>query len=354
MQGKQEEGVSVMFAPRKRRRAFTLVELLVVIVIIGVLMGLLMPAVNAARQSARKTGCINHQKELGLAILQYEAAKHQFPGSINLLQGASFVNSNRQPQPREVSWVVVILEYLGQNDVSERWRSDPSATGTPLQQLVCPSDFDASALAPNAPLSYVVNPAICKYRGLDANRNVDPALLAKNKVSAADVKSPQQTVLLSERLGGAAYLLKNSNELPLNPKNCQSPTGYTSPLPTGPWDWPPQDWPPSPQQTNPPLPLWAKALPLCMVWEDADGIPFPKDGNGKPFPPLGRFSLNTPNDPNDPTRPDNWSWLKSNHPRGVVVTFCDGHVDFVKGATPCDPNRRSDAKDTYPRYFWAP
>jgi prepilin-type N-terminal cleavage/methylation domain-containing protein len=142
----------------RSQSGFTLIELLVVITIIGLLIGLLIPAVNMARESGRQTQCQNNQKQLGLAILNYETAQRRLPGVLNMTSGTAAV---------PYTWLEAIAPNLEHADI---WEQITSSAGTakinaalaPLRVgvAICPDDpylADPTSAIAQTLLSYGVN-----------------------------------------------------------------------------------------------------------------------------------------------------------------------------------------------------
>ncbi len=65
--------------PPRGRYAFTLIELLVVIVVIGILAGLLLPVFSRAKARAQSLSCLNHERQMGLALRMYVDENHVYP-----------------------------------------------------------------------------------------------------------------------------------------------------------------------------------------------------------------------------------------------------------------------------------
>jgi prepilin-type N-terminal cleavage/methylation domain-containing protein/prepilin-type processing-associated H-X9-DG protein len=55
----------------RRTRAFTLIELLIVVAIIAILAAVLFPVFARARDAARRTACLAHEKQIVMASLMY-------------------------------------------------------------------------------------------------------------------------------------------------------------------------------------------------------------------------------------------------------------------------------------------
>jgi prepilin-type N-terminal cleavage/methylation domain-containing protein/prepilin-type processing-associated H-X9-DG protein len=136
---------------QRDRRGFTLLELLIVIAIFAVLTSLILPAVQKAREAANRTVCQSNLRQIGLALLNYEAAHQAFP--------PGYLSSPDDPAMGPVDpdfndagpgwgWLAILLPYLEQDTLFEslQWNlpcydpANAAAVRTEVRLFRCPSD----------------------------------------------------------------------------------------------------------------------------------------------------------------------------------------------------------------------
>ncbi len=130
-----------------RRRAFTLIEMLVIIAIFAVLIGMTMPAALRLRESANQANCRNNLKRLSLAVLQYYDAQGSFP--------PAYLCQVKPDDPLHTApgwgWAAHLLPYLDQLPLHDRIDfTQPIETDAHqlirtavLRPLICPTDRQA-------------------------------------------------------------------------------------------------------------------------------------------------------------------------------------------------------------------
>lgn len=100
------------------RRAFTLIEVLVVVAIVALLIGLLLPALHVARDAARRSQCGNNLRQIGLAVQGHEAAKGRLPAGSTDPVVDGIWNWTDTPDAKHHGWTTLILPYLEEQSLA--------------------------------------------------------------------------------------------------------------------------------------------------------------------------------------------------------------------------------------------
>lgn len=247
-----------------KRSGIRPIEVIVLLGACWMLVGVLIPAIRS-REASPRAQCMNNQRLIALAILNFDGAKRRFPGY------KEHLCTKTSGEVVEASWVVMLFPYMECSPIYNRWR-DPDK-GTPvvyLPNLTCPSNHPEDTGPEAAPLAYVANCGKPGDRdtaadGVFHNRMVqgDPVHVSVDYIAKHDGTS--YTLLLSENLQAGRW------------------TDTTE-------------------------------ASVGMLWFDSPGK-FGRINAGAKADDL-RSRLET-------ARPS------SRHPGGVNVSFCDGHIQFL-------------------------
>lgn len=158
-------------AARTLRRAFSLIELLVVMVIIAMLIALLVPGINRAREAGRRASCQNNLKQMGLAIANHEAQQRKYPTSwkVTLPDAAGNIagwSAQAQILPHlEQGGLFSKIDFsVGYNNAVPITTADGVATRLSAMRIptyLCPSERrDEAKITSGLPSDYPANYAV--------------------------------------------------------------------------------------------------------------------------------------------------------------------------------------------------
>jgi type II secretory pathway pseudopilin PulG len=181
---------------RARRTAFSVVELMVVVAVVGTLVSLTVPAISGSREAARRLGCANNLRQIGIALQAHHEQQQSFP------MGGLEWRSGNDTKRRQLAWSAFLLPYLEQQALHDsldlKQAFDSPANASPARQVVevyiCPSSRRGATL--------VQGRGPCDYGGIHGERITSPnrppkgIMLYDRAVRAAEVRDGLSSTLI--------------------------------------------------------------------------------------------------------------------------------------------------------------
>lgn len=283
--------------------AFTLVELLVVIAIIGILVALLLPAIQAAREAARRTQCVNNEKQLGVAMQNYHSTHNCLPYGY-------------RPEPALTThcrdcWYHRILPFVEQDAYSIEYEADTTAyvhqigialAGRPVPGFMCPSDPSNPAVGGGGTINgFQGNYAVCGGGSTGTAPLLDYNTVRTDNGGMFGLCNPGYPRTLAACLDGTSNVLLASEGIIRGSTGATwgELGGYWGGAPHGSFAF---------SSAEPPNTTVPDRVYSCKstTWPKAPC----ENGNAGAL--VGR-----------------WCFARSYHPGGVTAVLCDGAVRFV-------------------------
>lgn len=310
-----------------RRRAFTLVELLVVVAIIAILIALLLPAIQAAREAARRGNCQSNLKNLALAALNFESSRGYFSPAAQDRDGEP--PTGVMPALSTHNGITFLLPHFEQGNKFQQidldWDWDD--TSRSKNEQATKQDLGGILICPSSPVVQVARHAT--------------DYCAANRVDPAGAKSLAPLI--------AARLVDGKNNLPELDRGWDNVLQYdfldtVPPLATDRRRTNAGEVTDGLSNTS--LYMESVAKPFMFGWYQRNADPAPLFYNGEEnrsvnsrfrwASPETWMSINNFCNGSQIINCNNVSQPYGFHPGGILISFADGRVEFTREEV--DPN----------------
>lgn len=331
------------------RLGLSVLELLVVVSIVGILIALILPAVQMARESARRTNCLNNMRQIGAAMMQFEQARGRLPSGG---EGTDFSVNPPATVFELQSTLAQVVGYMEESYATSGYNpqfayndaacsNNQAVARTIVPSFLCPSDPFRLA-DPNGYGQTDYMPTV--YTDIDPNLGVKNPLARRN---GALVLGGQSVARITDGLGRTIAFVEDSgkNWEGFYP-SMQSPfadpvfSGGNAPVWNGTKQVTYTQWLKDHSLTSQGLPAGDSPAPsgnrAMNRWaEPASAGGVSGQANSTPanaVPPINGNDVPAGGPPNCPWSTTNcgpneevWSW----HLGGANVLMCDGRARFL-------------------------